>query len=279
MTTPRRNLRHALKSFVPNWLSEIPGFKVGFTILFVIALVCDLFVETILEGVFAAFPGLGTPTAIPYIAQSRGFIRGDGETDDSFTARLRAWLQTWPEAGSDELLARLVQGYLGGNLVVRVVDRRGHFTTIRADQSVIVEDDSNWNPDATGIPERVGWWSDLWIIVYLDSRWPVYTDLSDPAWTAAWGTYNGFGTGLQVPRNIQNDLGIILSTFKGAHSYIEWMVFTTDTSLFVPGALGATYPNGRWGYWSKDVGAGQVPARSTDSAGGVLRYFVPVSGG
>lgn len=277
--TPPRNLRHALKSLVPNWMADNPnGLNVLFAVLFAIALMGDLLIEAITEGVFAAWPGAGTETALALIGRSRGFIRGVGETAEAYATRLRAWLDIWPEAGSDELLGRLIQGYLGGNPVVRVVDRRGHFTTINADQSVTVANDSSWNFDATENPERLPWWSDIWVIVYIDNRWPVYTNLSDPAWLAAWGTANT-GTGHQVPSSIPNDIAHIISVFKGAHSYLEAIVFTTDNALFIPGALGSTFPNGRWGNWSRIVGGVEIPARATTSPGGVIRYWIPSGGG
>lgn len=277
--TPPRNLRHALKSLVPNWMADNPnGLNVTFAVLFAIALMGDLFIEAMTEGVFAAWPGAGTTTSLPLIGRSRGFIRGVAETDDAYAARLRAWLDTWPEAGSDALLVRLIQNYLGGNLVVRAVDRRGKFTTIDSGGVITTTIDATWNFDATENPERVGWWSDLWVIVYLDGRWATYASLSDAGWLAAWGT-TLTGTGHAVPAGIADDIKVILSVFKGAHSYVEALVFTTDTSIFVPGSLGVTYPDGRWGNWSRVSGGVEIPARATVSGGGVIRYWIPAGGG
>ncbi len=276
LQAPTRNLRHALASIVPNWLANVPGLNVGYAVLYCIALLCDCLIEVMFEGLYAAYPGKGDSSALPYIGKSRGFGRFTGETDDAYAARLRAWLTTWPEAGSDELLVRLIQQFLGGGLVVRAVDRRGRFTTIDGAGNITIVSDATWNFDATELPARVGWWSDLWVIVYLDTRWPVYTTLGDAAWIAGWGTYTGdYGFGHQVPRSIPSDLKTLLAEFKGAHMYIEAIVFTTDTALFIPGSLTAGFPNGRWGNWSRPIAGTQTPARAITSN---LRYWVPDGG-
>ncbi len=274
-----RNLRHALKSIVPNWLADIPGLNVGFAVLYTIALMCDLLVEVMFEGVFAAWPGKGTPTALDLIGRGRGFARGTGETDDAYAARLRGWLDVWPDAGADEVLVRLLQIYLGGNLVIRIVDRRGHFTTINADGSITVVDNALWNFDSVELPARTGWWSDLWIIVYVtDGRWPVYTSRSDPAFLAAWGK-STLGYGHQVPVGVVSDMMTIIATFKGAHSWVESLVFTDDAANFDPAGLEVGFPNGRWGNWSRPIAGTQTTSRATISTGGTIRYWNPNTGG
>ncbi len=286
MSLPTRNLRHALKSIVPNWLADIPGLNVGFSILFIVALCADILIDVLMQGVFAAWPGKGDPSALSLIGRGRGLIRGREEGADEYALRLLDWLALWPESGSAETLGRLVQGYLGGSLVVRVIDRRGNFTTVNADGSVDQDIDATWNFDETGYPIRAinpptqpGWWSDVWVVVYLDTRWPTYTDLTDADFIANWGTYDAGGTGHEVPRGIRDDLNSIFAVFKGAHNWVECVVFTTDTALFVPGALGATYPDGEWGRFSKYSAGKQIPARATTSAGGTIRYWVPAGGG
>lgn len=279
MPLPKHNIRHALNSFVPNWLSNRQNLNIGYKILFAVALICDFIVEVMIEGLFAAWPGKGTPSALSLIGRGRGFLRGVGESDDAYAARLRGWLDVWPNAGSDELLVTLIQNYLGGSLVVRIVDRRGNFTSIAADGTITKVKDSSWNFDATELPTHSAWYSDLWIIVYLDTRWPTYSNFSDSAWVNTWGSTSTYGVGHQVPRSIVSDITTILATFKGAHTWIESIIFTTDASLFIPGSLGSTYPNGRWGNWSIDSGGSQTPSRALTSPGGELRYWNPRKGG
>jgi hypothetical protein len=40
-----RLLRSAIKSLVPNWLSNVPGLNVGFKVLWSMALVGDVIIE------------------------------------------------------------------------------------------------------------------------------------------------------------------------------------------------------------------------------------------
>ncbi len=286
MSQPNRNIRHALKSIVPNWLADLPGLNVGFAILFIIALCADILVDVMMQGLFASWPGKGDPSALAYIGRARGLIRGIGESDDAYALRLQQWLDIWPESGSPATLGKLIQGYLGGNLVVRVIGRRGDFTTINADGTVTTDTDTTWNSDETEYPIRAinpptqaGYWSDYWVIVYLDNRWGTYADFNDAAWLANWGTYNGGGIGHEVPRGIRDDINSIVAVFKGAHTWVEYIALTTDTALFVPGSLGSTYPDGYWGRWSRYVAGKQVPARALASGGGTIRYWVPAGGG
>lgn len=286
MAFPVKNLRHALKSIVPKWLADrSQGLNVGFAVLFVIALMADILIEVLVQGARAAFPGIGTPTALTYIGRSRGIVRGFGESDVSYAEILRQWLDLWPDAGMPELIARLIQRYMGGNLRVRYVERRhstssARFTTINPDGTVSVVDDTTWNWDETQFPERADFWSDFWIIVYVtDGRWPIYDDFFGTDWIAAWGDPNNGGTGHNVPRSVVSDVNGIISFWKGAHSYCRSVVFTNDESIFVPGSLGVTFPNGYWANWSRisneDV---QVPARAITSGPGYIRYWIPNNG-
>ena len=277
-----RNLRHALKSIVPNWLADVPYFNVGFAVLYIIALIADCLIEVCLQGVRAAYPGVGTTTALTLIGQSRGLIRGLNESDAAYVARLNRWLDLWVTAGSAETLAQLIQTYLGGMPVVRVIDRAGNFVTANADGTTSKAVDATWNPDATGLPTRSGWWSDIWIVIYItDNRWARYTSLTDTAWLAAWGT-SPLGGGLEADPAIPHAIFNILSTFKGAHTWVEWIAVTNDTTAFVPGSLGGQ-PPGTWGNWGRVVTVSGVDhyrvARPATTAGaGWLRFWVPNKG-
>lgn len=278
------NLRHAIKSYVPNWLSNRVGFQSAFKILYACALLCDSLIAFGLQGIDAAWPGRGTPTALALIGQGRGLIRGIGESDDSYAARLRAWLTTWRNSGSPEVLAQLIQSYLGGMPVVRVIDRAGNFVTANADGTTTKVSDPTWNWDTVLNPERAGWWSDIWIVIYYsNATWPYYTSFTDPAWDAAWGTYNNFGLGFEITREPVEGISQIVASFKGAHTWVSAVIFTTDVTLFVPGSLGNSgNPDGTWGNWSKPVGIPMVQrrARSIETNGTEhTRYMIPNRGG
>ena len=290
MSQANRGIRDALKSIVPNWLSNRLKRNTGFKVLWTWALLADGLVEVMLEGFRAAMPGKGTPTALGLIGQSRGIPRGIGESADAYAARLREWLTLWENAGSDETLMALLQAFLGVDnsrplSPMRIVDRRGNFTSI--DQFGVTSRtvDTNWNWDSISNPERSTWWSDIWIIVYVDaSRWQFYTGLLDFNWTQAWGDTGGFGwgEGHTVTREYVDGIMSIIATFKGAHTFINSVIITTDNNLFVPGSLGvAGNPNGKWGSFSYTEPSTGIcaPIRTTITGAGNIRYWCPAGGG
>lgn len=273
---PNRGLRHALNSIVPNWLSNRKGLRTGFTILWVIALICDELLQACLEGLRAAFPGKGDPSALPYIGQSRGILQGALEPNDHYATRLRAWLDTWTNAASAEIMGLQIQGFLygvaplGANPTIRIVDRSGNWVTINPDGSTTFSFDSTWNWDSISNPERSGYWSDIWIIVY-PTIWLTYTTMADPNFRAAWGTYQGFGLGHEVPRSYVDGILRIVSVWKGAHVYVQAIIWSYDSTLFIPGALtNPGNPDGRWGKSYKVVGTSSVASRNNNA-----RYWIP----
>lgn len=275
---PTRNIRDSIKSFIPNWLANRLALQVAFKVIYIIALMCDLAVEAMLEGFRAPMPGLGTPTALPYIGQTRGLIRGLTETDASYIARLLKWLDLWEQAGSAETLVQLVQVFLGNNLVVRLVDRSGNFVTANANGTTTFTTDGNWDWD-DAIVERFTWWGDLWLIVYdTDGRYPTYSNLSDPTWIAQWGTYQNFGTGHEVTRNVVDGIYAITGSFKSPHTWLSAIVWCTDPLYFIPHSLSGT-PDGNFGNWGRDIGDVTSPARLTQTVGGTIRYWTPQFGG
>lgn len=284
-----RGVRDALKSVIPNWLSNRPELNNAFKVLYSAALMCDGIVEVMLEGFRAALPGKGTPTALGLIGQGRGIPRGLTESDDAYAARLRDWLRLWENAGSDETLLALLQVFLGFDnsrplSPMRIIDRRGNFTSITDTGVTSRTVDATWNWDSISNPERATWWSDIWIVVYVDyTRWQTYTALTDLNWQAAWGNSNGlgWGEGHTVTRDVVDGIMALVAAFKGAHTYVQAIIVTTDNTLFVPGSLGASgNPNGKWGYFTYTNPATGVcsPIRTT-LTGGVTRYWCPVGGG
>ena len=257
-----RGLRNAL--ILPNWAQGV-GKKIAYAIV----RVADLMVEVIREGTDAWHPGLGTPTALPLIAQSRGLLQGPNEPDDMFAARCIAWLDTYQTAGGDETLAQEVQGFLtgAGTLgarvlpTVRVVDRSGNCVTANPDgtttKTIIL-----WNWDsvlgwddgrrAVRGPDVSDYWSDVWILVS-PNPFPRYTGTSDPAWLANFGAPNGLGGGHQVSRQYVDGVLAIVHQWKGAHVWIRNLIWCSDVTTFVP--------DGTYGNFSKNVGGVQVPGR------------------
>jgi hypothetical protein len=343
---PNRGIRNMLNSIVPNWLANRPPFNTGFKILYAIALAFDVLVEIMLQGLYAAMPGKGTPTALGVIGQGRGILQGLTEANSDFATRLRNWLAYWFNAGSGEILAEMLRRFLPGNPQVTIWDRSGNYAISWPNGSTSFGKDTNWNWDGVSNPERSGWWSDIWIAVYPDPwvTWEVGGGGGATGWTnnaaklqwrsnaSQWSStisYNvgdytvrlgiqyqslasnninfppesnpgqwgisanpapppgGLGIGHQVPRVAVDGIYQIVSTWKGAHTFVVALMFTNISTLFQPGELLLFYqPNGAWGRWGRWSSASNawIPARTREltligTYKGHCRYWTPGNGG
>ena len=70
------SLRATLATYIPTWLANVPGLRNLFSLVWTVALLGDMLREIAWEGQLAAYPGVGTPTALPYIGASRGLVQG-----------------------------------------------------------------------------------------------------------------------------------------------------------------------------------------------------------
>lgn len=279
-----RNCRDALRSIVPNWASDRPNLNVLFSVMYVIALAGDMIIEVMLEGIRAPLAGRGTPTALPYIGQTRAIIRGLLETDDQYATRLATWLDFWTNAGGAEELVQSIQGFLAGAgsvYTVNLIDRNGNLVTANADGTTSKYTGVMWNWDSLAVPSRAGQWSDMWLIIGnggIFGRWPEYTSFTDPAWKAAWGGHS-LGLGYQVTRDVVDGIYAIVAQLKGAHTWLAAIIFTDQVNA--PGLLNFAWaPSGQFANWSTVDGSNrQIPARISDISGHVARYWIPPTGG
>jgi hypothetical protein len=258
MTTTVRRFRDEIRSYVVAWLSDrhyaTPELSAGFRFLWSLVAPLDDAMEALIQGIRAPQPGQGTPTAFPLIGRSRGIIRGYGETDASYTLRLIGWLDRWRIAGTAEAVARAVQDYIVSKPKVRVITRSGVWVTAETDGS-ITRTTAAWNWDATTNPERAGYWSELWVVIY-PTPWAV----APGSWGdgGLWGTGDGFGLGHQVTRIEYDAIRGLLAQWKSAHTKISAVIWTSDATLFDPATPGSL-PNGSWGDWSTTGAAARVP--------------------
>jgi len=263
-----RGFRDSIRAFVPKWLQNRPGLNVGYKFLYVVCAILDLMMEVTLQGVQAALPGVGTPTALPLIGQSRAIIRGEAESDASYAKRLRAWLDTWKNAGSSETLALQIQAFLGNTPMVRIVTRSGYWVTLATDGTTSTTT-AAWNWDGASNPERAGWWSDLWIIIY-PTEWTVAGTIgatADPS-------HDVEGLGHLVPSSAVDGILAIVEQWKAAHTWIVALIWSYDVTLFDPAAPVVGDPDGTWGNWAlTDLAGHMEPARSA-----AARYWIPSQG-
>ena len=127
--------RDGLAEYVTRWMSERKA-PVMFRVLWTIVGMIDVAVEVLVQGIQARWPGVGTPTALPMIGRSRGILRGQADTDATYAAKLRGWLDRWRTAGTAYAICRELHEWLGNGPRVRVITRSGHWTTIETDGTV-----------------------------------------------------------------------------------------------------------------------------------------------
>lgn len=254
------------RKFVDSFFASVPVWMTrpyGKAFLTAFMLFLDLCMVVLQESFYARMPGLGTPTALPLIAHDRGMIRGMTDTDASFSAKLITWLDRWRQAGSQIAIARAIQDYVGGNPMVRVVNRAGTMTTLSAGDSGSRVDTIAWDWDSVSNPERAGFWSELWVIVYV----PPWT-ISASTWPGLyWGSHE-LGLGIQTPRADVDNLRSLLAQWKAAHTFVRCVVFTYDAALFDPTSP-ASLPDGKWG----QNGLPRVSPRRRGSRPRTCRFF------
>jgi hypothetical protein len=269
------SLRAVLPGYLPTWLGNVPGFRNLFSLLWTLALIGDQERQIALEGQFAAYPGVGTPTAIPYLAASRGLLQGPSESDALFVVRLlnfRAAVKTMgaPLARAQQLQAFLVGvGNLGAGVypVVRCIDRAGRMVTLDAAGNATIGT-SAWHWDDSGgwvdffgyqTPAKVAtYWSDVWVLI--QDPFTHYTSFADPNWLAAWGSGDQTVDFL-CPQAIVSGVEAICSTWKGDHIYVRNVTWCPDPVAFAP--------DGHYGNSSK-LSAGnleQIAARAVVHGG------------
>lgn len=263
--TAQVRFRDAIRSMVPEWLSDRDqgtgnGLFKAFGVLFTLAAAADNGIDTMIQGIRAAWPGNGTPTALPYIGRNRGIIRGEADTDEDYAARLIPWLSTrrgdLPDGGGDGsqlAVAKAFHEYLGNHPRVRVVNRHGYWTTVNADGSIDRVNGVPFDWDSVTNPENATHWRDQWVIVYT------------PEWArdTAWGTDEDWGGplgfGMAVDRQAVDALVGQLRQLKRASTYIRAVIWSYDPTLFDP-AVPASLPDGTWGTWHVMSGGVAVPS-------------------
>jgi hypothetical protein len=256
--------RDAFRKWVPPWLSDRSawGLVSGFKFLWSMIALLDIAVEVMFQGLRSAWPGAGTPTALPYIGRTRGILRGRIETDAGYAARLRLWLDYWRNAGSALALAQQIQGYLGDSPRVRVVNRAGLWITLNPDGSV-VRNQQAFNWDGSSHPERAGFWSEIWVIIY-PTTWPVADNWGSGTWDGSLGLGHD-----NNPQDYDAVNGLV-AQWKSAHTKVRAVIWTSDGALFDP-TNPASLPDGTWGAWGT-TGAHRVASGRNYTT---CRYWEP----
>lgn len=271
------SLRSLMRSFVPPWLSDMlpaaPSY--GHRVLFGLALQADAFVDWVLEGSRAALPGLGTSTALPAIARSRGIVRGRVEDEAGHVDRLVRWLDLLADMGTMRGMTREIQHYLGQTAggqwhTVMCVSRSGVWGIRRGDGEYVYYDAADvaataWDYDSVSNPEFAECWADMWIIIQPP---PYETHL---AW---WWPSPDSGLGHDSPQVEVATIRELVNTWKAARTRVRAIIWSpthvpagyplAGAVAFdpLPGGPSPFVPDGTWGSWARLDGAGNsVPSR------------------
>jgi hypothetical protein len=251
----QRTFRTLHKWVVPRWLSEDEGELVAYAL----DLLKDAFVERVRLGLLAGYPQNGpngetAPTdALAAMGRDRRTVRGIGEADVDYAARLRTWLTDRRTAGNPYTMMRILAGYLGEGSSFRTFDVRGNaYSRSSAGVESALLETGDWDWD--GITSR---WSRFWVVIYppvglwssTTNDWAdVGLDYDDA--DLAWGSTMTPAQAAMI-RFLVND-------WKPAGTRCVNIIVAFDSNSFDPTG---PEPDGLWGRWSKTVDGVRVASR------------------
>lgn len=235
--------RDSVKRVSPPWLQDHWGYRFMYTL----AIQIDATAEALRQGVLARMPGFGTVEALPYIGNDKQILRGPGESNESFIARVQATLTTWKIAGNALSVISQLVGYISPEVariryVVTGLDENNNavadWITVEAGSVTFYRaNPSNWDWD--GAANNFRWW----LIVY-----PGY-GVFDNRKTWGDGHFYGDGTvwGFVGLESIANDFRSMIKKWKCAGTQCLYVILAADNADFDPtGSPGFPLPDGDW---------------------------------
>lgn len=249
--------RDAARKVITPWLGDRPnGLTVGFRYIWSVVSTFDVFATMAEEALQAPIPGVGDPSAFPYIGSNRALRRAQSETDAEYTARLTTWLDRARQWGSMLAVARSIHEYLANRPRVRIYNRAGacyEIAETTGTVTVYAPGTTAWDWDSLSNPERAGYWWDLWICVY-PTQWADQGTWGDGR---LWGRNHGdAGIGHLTSRVEYDAIRADVEQYKSAHSHVRAIIWTSDATLFDP-TDPTTQPDGTWGRWKPVGGTGR----------------------
>lgn len=271
----------------PPWLQQGAygrGPGVGGRYLQTIGIELDTIETRAKQAAVVSMPGVGDPSALPFLGLDRVIAQGASEPNAAFVVRLSGAFDAWRIAGSDwgvltEVLSLFV-GFTNGVPPGRIVSNTSLWSYYGAAPNLAVPPlhtqlMANWNWDGNAewrglVSGAIPWWR-YWLILdsFGGSQWTTSEgNWGDPGnWgdaTASWG--------LSVPPGIFNSIRSVLRAWQAAHAWCRWVVVSLQAGQYTPDGLNS--PDGHWGFWGKVVSGVRVQSRDTTA-----RYVDGVSDG
>lgn len=248
---------------LPSWLREGEGALVDYSL----GLMADYAAEVHRLSAYVRFPEYAPPDALAHIGRDRKIVRGIGETDEAYAARLVEWLDKHRVRGNPYALLEQLRAYMNQDVRVRTVDARGNWYTIDTDGTRTADlATGTWQWDAMD-PAR---WSRFWVILYPTAGgepWADHTlDVGDPGlWGDAVGTTALTLGSSATPEHISK-VRTIIRDWQPDGTRCEWVIVAFDPDSFDPSA---PEPDGNWAKWGEDDGSGNYVSARLATA----RYF------
>lgn len=273
---PGGGFREFTTTLSPRALKERNGER----LMYALGAMNDVIMEKHRQGVKAHFVDDCDDSALTYIGNDRGVLRGLTESDASYRARLKRSLDDQQRAGNAWAVLSQVLGFLltdtpAARTVSAQYSAAGVATLANWQEYAAGADPGSppvfardvtgeWDWDsATPSLGSWGWWR--WYLV-LDAVAPNAWTTAAPTWGGTgttWGGYSG-SWGVTTSSLVGKSIKLIVAQWKSG--IFHWCVISFDATEFCPGA--AVLPDGNYGRWSKIVNGVYVRARSSNA-----RYF------
>ncbi len=254
MSAVRTRFRTAWRKLVPGWLARGEGEL----LLYSLGLMLDSFAERGRISVLARHPDHAPADALASLGRDRQIVRGRGEVQAAFAARLVRWLDDHRLRGNPYALMQQVRAFCNSPVRLRTVDTRGNWYTLERDGTKSVElAAGNW--DWRGDPATK--WSQFWLIIYPTTDATPLPWAQAPTWGEAGAVYSRertWGT-TATPAEVDT-VRRIVREWKPAGTRCVRIIVAFDDASFDPTAAAGSpgLPAGTWGRWSN----GEDPART-----------------
>lgn len=230
--------RDSILEISPPFLVEEGGTAEA--IQYATGLMLDAHSQWATEGVKAAMPGYGTPTALYLIGRDMQIDRGPNETDAHYIGRLQRAVDSHRVRGSGpELLKQLLAWFSPRTDVpLRIVSNSAVWHSINTTTEVVTKTvvGTNWTWD-TFTPTR--WWRGWVIINSTIGPWApdgVWGDPGDFGDGGTWGSTATLGEVAQIRR--------IVDKWKPAHITCMNIIVTFDATDFEVADASPPNPSG-----------------------------------